>query len=144
MRNFNHIAKARVSKSPFLVLIMLILILSFGFPQTESDIVEKISIALNGGDVEALGKHFNPTLDLSLPDSDGTYSNKQTEQLLKAFFKTNSVKSFELDHQGNSNDGSRYLIGTLVCNSGIVFRVYALIKKSNDNDLIHQLQFEEK
>jgi len=144
LRNYIHIAKIKGIKSPFFVMIVLFLIFSFGLPQAEGDIVEKISIELNSGDVEALGKYFNSTIELILPDSEGTYSNKQTEQLLKAFFKSNPVKSFTLDHHGNSNDGSRYLIGTLVNNSGIAFRVYVLIKKDAGSNLVQQLQIEEK
>ena len=125
-------------------MILSLVILSFSLPQAGEGVIEKISGALNMGDVQGLGNHFNNTIDLSLPGSEGTYSNKQTEQLLKAFFKTNSVKSFNLDHQGNSNDGSQYMIGTLSSMSGKTFRVYVLIKKFGDNDLIQQLQFEEE
>jgi hypothetical protein len=144
LRNQSHIAKVKGYKSSFFVLILLLVILSFSLPQAGEGVVAKISDALNMGDVQGLGKHFNNTIDLSLPGSEGTYSNKQTEQLLKAFYKTNSVKSFKLDHQGNSNDGSQYMIGTLVSNTGKTFRVYVLIKKFGDNDLIQQLQFEEE
>ena len=144
MRNLKHIFKVRISRLPFFILILLPVILSFGLPQAGENVVEKISNALNGGDVQGLGMLFNNTIDLSLPGSEGTYSNKQTEQLLKAFFKTNPVKSFKMDHQGNSNDGSKYMIGTLTCTQGKAFRIYTLIKKRGDNELIQQLQFEEE
>ena len=125
-------------------LFLFLLISSYGFSQTGNDVVKSVSHALNAGDVRALSPYFNATIDLTLPDNDGTYSNKQAEQLLKVFFRENPVKSFTLDHHGNSNDGSQYLIGTLFCTSGTVFRVYSLIKKQGENNLIHQLQIEEK
>ncbi len=123
---------------------MLIFILGFGLPQAGDDIVAKISNALNTGNVAELCKHFNNTIDLSLPDLEGSYSDKQAEQLLNVFFKNHPVKSFKMDHQGNSNDGSRYMIGTLKTTTGKSFRVYSLIKKRADKDLIQQLQLEEE
>ena len=138
------IAKVRGIKPPFYVLLVAIVMLSFSIPQAGNDVVEKISSALNASDVDELTTYFNNTIDLSLPDGDGTYSNKQAEQLIKAFFKSNPVKSFKLDHQGNSNEGSQYMIGTLICNSGKTFRVYGLISKQTNSELIQELQFEEE
>ncbi len=131
-------------KSPLIVLFVLIVILSFGLPQAGDDIVAKVSNALNTCNVAELCKHFNNTIDLSLVDLEGSYSDKQAEQLLKVFFKSHPVKSFKMDHQGNSNDGSRYMIGTLKSTLGKSFRVYSLIKKRADEDLIQQLQLEEE
>jgi hypothetical protein len=139
-----HITKVNGLKAPVTSLLILLVILSFSLPQAGNDIVDKISLALNSGNVQDLTGHFNNTIDLSLPDSDGTYSNKQAEQLIKAFFKNHPVNSFKLEHQGNSNDGSRYMIGTLKCTSGNTFRVYGLISKSAGTELIQELQFEKE
>jgi hypothetical protein len=144
LKSFSHIAKLKGIQFPAALLGVLLIISSFGLPQAGEDIVAKVGNALNTGNAEKLCKYFNNTIDLSLPDSEGTYSDKQAEQLLKVFFKNHPVKSYMLDHQGNSNDGSRYLIGTLISTSAKKFRVYGLIKKRAEKDLIQQLQIEEE
>ncbi len=144
LKKFNHIINLNWNIPAFFLGVLLIVLSSFGLPQTGNDIVVKISNALNSGDVQVLAKHFGNTIDLTLPDGEGTYSHKQTEQLLKAFFKSHPVKSFMLDHRGNSNDGSQYMIGTLKSTSGESFRFYALVKKQAGTDLIQQLELEEE
>ena len=144
LKKTNHIINLNGKIPAFYLGVLFIFISSFGLPQTGNDIVVKISNALNTGDVQVLSRYFGNIIDLTLPDGEGTYSNKQTEQLLKAFFKSNPVKSFMLDHSGNSNDGSKYLIGTLKSTSGKSFRFYALIKKQAGTYLIQQLELEEE
>lgn len=103
--------------------------------------IEKISNAIRAGDSHALAAFFGNTIDLTIPGSEGNYSKNQAEIILKNFFDTNTPKSFTLNHQGSSKDGSLYSIGTLTTNNGVL-RVYFLIKKTNDNFLIQQLQIE--
>jgi len=144
LKNCNHTINLNARIPAFYIGVLFIILTSFGLPQSGDDIVVKISNALNSGDVQVLSKHFGNTIDLTLPDGEGTYSNKQTEQLLKAFFKSHPVKSFKLDHRGNSNDGSKYMIGTLKSTSGKSFRFYALIKKQAGTYQVQQLELEEE
>ncbi len=113
-------------------------------PPQEADQMTKISQALNAGDASKLAVYFNAAIDLTIPGNDGSYSKKQTEQIVKAFFATQAVQSFKMDHKGTSNDGSQYMIGSLKTLSGKVFRVYILIKNGTTDGLIQQLQFEEE
>lgn len=110
----------------------------------ESEISKEISTLLSKADASKLASHFNSTIDLTLPGQEGTFSKKQAEQILKMFFNNNPVKNFTLNHSGNSNNGSLYLIGSYQTTSEKKFRVYLLIKKQNNVDLIQQLQFEEE
>jgi hypothetical protein len=114
------------------------------FPPQEVDLVAKISNALNAGDASKLAVHFNSTVDLMIPGNEGSYSKKQTEQIIKAFFVAQPVQSFTLDRKGTSNDGSQYMIGTLKITSGKTFRVYIFIKTGTPENLIQQLQFEDE
>jgi len=139
-----HTSQLKGLQNPLLAILILLIVLSFTFPQAGSDIVEKVTNALNKGDVQGLTKHFNNTIDLGLPDSDGTYSDKQAEQLIKFFFKSYPVESFKLDHQGTSNEGSIYMIGTMKSTAGKSFRVYGLINKLAEKEVIQELQFEEE
>lgn len=115
-------------------------------PATAQDasVTDQITKALKSGNASQLATHLNASIDLTLPDNEGTYSKKQAEQILKMFFSKNPVKSFSLEHTGNSNNGSKYLIGSYENRAGKSFRVYLLIKGRNGTELIQQLQFEEE
>lgn len=110
----------------------------------ESAVSTKISKALKAGNATQLAVYFNASIDLAIPGDEGTYSKKQAEQIMKMFFTNNPVKSFVLEHTGNSNSGSHYLIGSYKCDSNKIFRVYVLIKSRDNKELIQQLQFEEE
>ena len=113
-------------------------------PPQEVDLITKISLALNAGDASKLADHFNTIVDLTIPGNDGSYSKKQSEQILKVFFAAQPVQSFKLDNKGTSNDGSQYMIGKLKSTSGKALMVYILIKNGDSDSLIQQLQFEEE
>jgi len=129
--------------SPIVIVIFFLTLLGSRPPQ-EPDVVVKISGTLKTGQTHKLAGHFNITLDWVIPGSEGTYSTKQAEQLIKVFFTKNPVKDFTLDHDGKSNDGSRYMIGTLKSRNKKSFRVYILIKTGQIAEAIHQLQIEEE
>ena len=135
----------RLGAGPFLPLLffMVAMVPLLGSAQ-DAQTVKQISAALNEGNAAALATHFNTTLDLIIPENEGTYSKKQAEQMVKMFFEKQPPKSFTLEHQGNSNDGSTYLIGTHKTTPGKNYRVYVLIKDRSGNALIQQLQFEEE
>ncbi len=103
----------------FTSLIVLILIFtnvfsaSFASAQKDPEIIDEIKNAIINGNEKELAIHFNTTLDLSVPGKDGTYSKVQAELIIKDFFEKNKPKSFKINHEGSSNDGSKYAIGTL-------------------------------
>lgn len=107
-------------------------------------IPEEIVRALQNGDAANLSNHFNTTIDLNIPGHDAPCSKKQGGQILKRFFENHPVKQFKSDHQGNSHDGSLYMIGTLTTTNEKRFRVYLLLKKSDGINRIQQLQFDEE
>lgn len=103
---------------------------------------EEVSNAIKAGNATMLAKYFNNTLDLVVPGQEITCSKTQAEQILKDFFQKNPPKSFKINHQGASKDGSQFSIGTYVSAADKSFRTYFLLKKSGANMLIQQLQFE--
>ena len=127
---------------PLLILMMAMIPLMS--PAQDAQTVKQITSALSEGNAAVLATHFNTTLDLIIPENEGTYSKKQAEQMVKMFFEKQPPRSFTLEHQGNSNDGSTYLIGTHKTTSGKNYRVYVLIKDRSGTALIQQLQFEEE
>ena len=107
---------------------------------THAGIVNAIAAA-NAGQ---LAEYFDVAVSLSIPDSEGTFSKKQATQLLKFFFDRNPVKNFVLEIEDKTDEDSSYLIGYYHTTDGKTYRTFVLIKKLTENELIRQVQFEEK
>ena len=127
-------------------LISLLLFLSFGLfsfiiNNNPKDINNEVIASINAGNVGQLAKYFNSTIELTIPDHEGTFSKVQAELMVKDFFSKYPPKSFTVNNQGTSKGGSYYTIGTLVTEKGS-FRTYYLIKNISGENYIQQLQFE--
>ena len=106
----------------------------------ESQGNNKIISAIKSGNSAALSKYFNSNIELSILDDEDVYSKSQAQIILKDFFAKHKVTSFTVLHEGGKN-GSNYLIGNLVTSKG-TFRVYYLLKKVGNKQLIQQLRIE--
>lgn len=123
-----------------LLLLLVFALQPISFAQNK-EITDEVYQAIKIGDAQKLATFFNSTIDLNVPGSVGIYSKNQALQILKVFFKENSVTSFEIKFKGKSKDGSNYAIGELKSGNK-TFRVYFLVKSNNSLYLIHQLQIE--
>lgn len=128
--------------SAIILLLSITITISASFLLHQSnDIIADIGNAIKTGTATTVSKYFNSTLDLTVPGNDGTYSKSQAALILKDFFTKNPPTSFTINHQGSSNDGSLYAIGTYVSGTAS-FRTYFLLKKMNAGYLIQKLEFE--
>lgn len=128
----------------FIFILMVFGLISQPLSAQNQSVSDRITKALQAGNASMLSTHLNASVDLSIPGNEGAYSKKQAGQILKMFFTKNPVKTFTLEHTGNSTNGSTYLIGSYESNAGKIFRVYLLIKERNGIELIQQIQFEEE
>ncbi len=110
--------------------------------QPAQDIPEAISSAFKAGNSKELVKHFNNNVELVILENEDVYSKTQAEMILRDFFNKYPPKNFAILHQGGKN-GSKYAIGDLITSKGN-FRVYFLLKKTEDRYLIHQLRIEKE
>jgi len=113
-----------------------ILLSSFTLFSSLDDVVS----AMKSGNTSQIIKYFDNTIEITMPDKSNSYSKSQAELVLKDFFSTNPVKSFEVVHKGE-NAGSQYCIGTLVTKSGS-FRTTIFMKQKGDRLLLQELRFE--
>ncbi|MCX6233231.1 MAG: DUF4783 domain-containing protein [Bacteroidetes bacterium] len=125
--------------------IILIILLS-GIPGAlnlyqAGDIKQEVAAAIRSGDAARLSGYFDKTVNITLPSVEGTYSKSQAELILKDFFAKNPPVSFVIDHEGASDSGSQYFIGTYKSASS-TFRAYILIKKLSGTLYLQQLQFD--
>ncbi|HNZ42073.1 MAG TPA: DUF4783 domain-containing protein [Bacteroidales bacterium] len=109
----------------------------------QDDITSAVAAAINAGDAKKLASFFSPSIDLTLPGTEGTYSKSQAEMIVKDFFTKYPPVSFKINQQGSSTEGSQFAVGTMVSKAA-TFKTYFLIKKRDGLPLVHQLQFEQE
>ena len=104
--------------------------------------IDEVVTALKNGDAVQIARFFDNTVEITMPDKSNNYSKNQAEIVLKDFFSTNGVKTFEVIHKGE-NAGSPYCIGTLVTKNGS-FRTTVFMKQKNDKQLLQEIRFENR
>lgn len=108
--------------------------------QEQTKIPPGISLAIKSGNAAELSKYMNSTVELLLLDKEDFYKKNVAETILKDFFNEYHSKDFNIRHQGARND-AQYAIGNLETEKGS-FRVYFLLKKVDQELLIHQIRIE--
>lgn len=106
-----------------------------------ADIYTDINSSMKSGNFKTIASYFNSSVELNIPGADGLYSKGQAELLMKEFFTKNTPKNFTVKHDGVSQDGSKYSIGTLETSTGS-YRTYYYLKNNNGNFLIKELRIE--
>lgn len=104
--------------------------------------IDEVVTAMKNGDATQIARFFDNTVEITMPDKSNNYSKNQAEIVLKDFFTTNGVKTFEVIHKGE-NAGSQYCIGTLVTKNGS-FRTTVFMKQKNDKQLLQEIRFENR
>jgi uncharacterized protein DUF4783 len=97
-----------------LLLLPVFLIAISTFPQGG---IDDVISAMKSGNASGVTKYFDSYVDITIDDKGSNYSRSQGELILKDFFANNGVRSFELKHKGN-NDNGDYCIGTLQTKNG--------------------------
>jgi hypothetical protein len=94
------------------------------------------------GNSSEIAKFFDNTVEVNMPEKSNSYSKSQAELVLRDFFNTNTVKSFDIIHKGE-NAGSQYCIGTLVTKNGS-FRTTIFMKQKGARQVLQIITFENK
>ncbi|HOB83363.1 MAG TPA: DUF4783 domain-containing protein [Bacteroidales bacterium] len=124
-----------------LALILLLALLCYNIQgQDQQRIPQGISVAIKAGNAAEMAKYMNSTVELLLLDKEDFYKKNVAEAILKDFFNTYQTKDFVIRHQGAKNE-ARYAIGNLKTEKGD-FRVYFLLKKVDQELLIHTIRIE--
>ncbi len=132
-----------MKKRKILVLLVLSVFIMPLSAQTFDNAFTEMKAAVAAGNYSRLSDLFSDTVDLTVRDTDGIFSKTQAKGVLKGFFEKNTPKSFQIKHQGSSNDGTVYAIG-LYLSDKESFRVYVLFKEIGGSAKIIQLQIEEE
>jgi hypothetical protein len=128
-------------KSLKIISVVLIALYASGVnAQDQANIPGGISIAIKAGNASELAKYMNQTVELLLLEKEDFYKKSVAETILRDFFNEYKTKDFVIRHQGAKND-AQYAIGNLKTEKGD-FRVYFLLKKVDQELLIHQIRIE--
>jgi len=133
--------KTRISMKK-LIFLVIIFIAPFvnSSAQDSGKIPAGISLAFKAGNASELAVFLNSTVELILLEKEDFYKKNVAESILSEFFKQNAVKDFTIKHQGAKND-ALYAIGSLKTEK-TSFRVYFLLKKTDQGLLIHQIRID--
>jgi hypothetical protein len=108
------------------------------------EVFDEISAAIRSGSSREVAKFMNSNVDMTIISQEDVYSKTQAEAILKDFFAKHPPKSFNFIHQGNSQEGARYAIGSYVTAQGTTFRTYVFVKQNGGKFFIHELRFEKE
>jgi hypothetical protein len=125
--------KDKMKKILLLFPVILITISSFA----QSGIDDVIS-AMKSGNASGVTKYFDSYIDITMPDKSSNYSKSQGELILKDFFSNSGVRSFEVKHKGN-NDNGDYCIGTLQTKNGS-YRATVYMRLKGNKQVIQDIR----
>lgn len=138
-------SKSASFKISSLVFILLLSIIPIGLSAQFSSVAaakDHCIKALKNNDVEALIKSFSDPVEITLPESENSYSKTQAAMIMRKFMNSNKVKSFAVKQSGKSTGGSEFIIGDMDTTSGKQYQVYMLITIINDKAFLHLIEFE--
>lgn len=129
-------------------IISILFVFLLGFSNTRvmaefppAGIIESVAAAFRTGNSKELARYFSSSVEITLPEKDGTFSKVQAEMVMKDFFTKNPPASFSINQQGSSSGGSQFMIGSYK-SSGKVFRTYVLFKPVSGQLFIQQIEIE--
>jgi opacity protein-like surface antigen len=128
-------------KNKFFVAVLVCLSMAFS---AAADVYDDIATAIRAGNYKELAAYFNKNIEMNILSHEGNYTKNEAENILKDFFMKNPPKSFVILHQGNSKEGARYAIGSLVTTQGTNYRTYFFVKQGVGKSFIQELRFEKE
>jgi len=106
----------------------------------ETKIQNEIVKCFETGNSKSLSNYFNQSVELVITGNNKLYSKAQAQQVVSKFFSENPPESFQII-SNSTKDGAKNIIGLLITKKGS-FRVYIVLKKTDDRDFIHLLKIE--
>lgn len=122
---------------------ILFLIPLFSFTIEYAQVYNDLNSSLKSGNYKTIVTYISNSIELNLPNNEGLFSKSQSEALLKDFFAKNSPKNYSIKHEGNSKDGSKFVIGSLETSNG-TYRTYYFVKNSGNTSSLKELRIEKE
>lgn len=103
--------------------------------------LETINNYILNANAESLTNHFSKTIDLSIIDQEGIYSQTQAKIILDDFFQEYPPAEYTVKHTGGNKNNTHFAIGKLVSKTKI-FRTHILYSLIDNQLEIIELRFE--
>jgi len=129
----------KLSKIWYVLLVSLAMLSTLSV-SAQNETVDQVRLALEIGSASELSAFLNDKVELKIDGKEGHYSHSQAGGVLKNYFKENPPKSFQINHEGTSENGLIYAIGEYRTIDSS-FRVLIRLKKVNDQFKIHEISF---
>ena len=105
-----------------------------------SDQLSAVRSAISSGSARGLAQYLAPSVEVGFDGDKQSYNSTQTELVMKNFFAKNPPASFDIVHQGSSNEGIPYAVGHYVGRSGN-YQVFIKLKPKQPTPTIDTLDF---
>lgn len=100
-------------------LLLVVVFMSGGQAVAQGSVMDGVKSAMKAGSSKDLSRNFSSVVELTLDGKEATsYSNTQAEFVMKNFFSKNAPVDFTYSHQGSSDKGQQYAIGTYSSKAG--------------------------
>lgn len=105
-----------------------------------ADQLTAVRTAIANGSSRGLAQYLAPSVEVGFDGDKQSYNATQTELVMKNFFTKNPPASFDIVHQGASNEGIPYAIGHYVGRNGS-YQVFIKLKPKQSTPTIDTLDF---
>ncbi|PZF72119.1 DUF4783 domain-containing protein [Taibaiella soli] len=131
--------KKIVTAAIFMVVVFFVSLVS---SYAQANQFASIATAIRSGDAVAITKHMDNMIDITINNSQTTYSRSQAEMVLRNFFSKNKPKNFEVERAGASGQTSGHFnIGSLITENNGKYTVYLLLKEKNNDFYLQEIRF---
>ena len=134
MKNFKHLVVA-------FSLVMVAVLFTAGQAVAQGEAMSSVTSAMKTGSAKELSRNFGSMVEITLDGGEATNSSStQAEFVMKNFFAKNAPVDFSVNHNGASDKGQLYAIGTYA-SKGDSYTVLIRMKSANGKYLIHSMNF---
>ena len=105
-----------------------------------ADQLAAVRAAISSGSSRNLAQYLGPSVEVGFDGDKQSYNATQTELVMRNFFTKNSPTSFDIVHQGASNDGIPYAVGHYVGKTGN-YQIFIKLKPKQSTPTIDTLDF---
>ncbi|NML67184.1 DUF4783 domain-containing protein [Hymenobacter sp. RP-2-7] len=123
-----------------LFLLSTLLLSLASWASAQADQIGAVRAAFANASSHDLAQYLAPTVEVGFDGDKQTYNATQTELVVKNFFAKNPPVSFDVVHQGASNEGIPYAMCHYAGRSGN-YRVFIRLKPKQATPTIDTLDF---
>ncbi len=118
--------------------ILILILFSFVTQNSTTDKFEQAVVNQDHVKISGLCDSF---VEIETVNTDKVTSKRQVGTVIREFFATYPLKSFEYIHKGTSPGGAQYAIGTYTSQQNKHFRVVIKMKTVNNQLLLESIKF---